>query len=194
MIYTFKNMLFNDKVYAYSDPIDPVYGSAEKCRVCGGFTSSLEWIGEKYVKFSKKTVGDFTFGSCFPFLLSERAFLLIRDSVKGILGFREVHDKTNRRFYCPKIETCVARIDEEKSGFIRAKSDLAVCSSCGIGATIKHYDKIVIDEIQMQDICILGNLPGTTLFNENLLQLVRDNKLTNVEEIEITKYKCPWGQ
>jgi len=44
----------------------------------------------------------------------------------------------------------------------------------------------------MKDICILGNLPGTIIFNDIFLDILMENQLSNVKAINIEEYKCPW--
>jgi len=114
MLYTFDNALFDDKEYAFSDPINPKYGSAQICNTCGKYISQATWENPRVVKFSKNKIGDFLFGSCFPFLLNKKTYDLLNNKIKGIIEFKGVIDKNNTEYYLPELEICPAEIDEQE--------------------------------------------------------------------------------
>ncbi|MRS05235.1 hypothetical protein EG832_18775, partial [bacterium] len=89
-----KGMRFGTK-WTYGEVMDPVnYGSSQKCPICGGPVSGLNWLPPHYVKISSakpQKWSDFVWGAGFPLLISERFKEIYHiEGMKGIVSFSPV--------------------------------------------------------------------------------------------------------
>src|ERR1700679_2013490 len=71
--YVLDNDLFNDSEFAYGEKIEVInYGPATKCEECGCYLTMKKWLPPYNVKVSKKTIGDFIFGTLTSFIISAK--------------------------------------------------------------------------------------------------------------------------
>ncbi|MCX7747061.1 MAG: hypothetical protein N2645_09250 [Clostridia bacterium] len=201
--YVINRNLFNDSDYAYGEEVEHKTGEFEKCEECGKPISMRKWLPPLKAKLSRPSYGDFVFGTFSTFLVSERFKLEYESSgLKGIKEFEKVDiSKVNRikstspqppSYYNVIVERSSAKIDEEKSKFVRS-SDVA-CDNCRVGGVVSSFEGLFLKEetIENDDIFCTYVFPGTFIVTQKFYDFVIDKGFTNIILVPAEEYIAPW--
>jgi hypothetical protein len=195
--YVISNHLFDDRTFAMAEEKDPQYDRAPRCEKCGAPIGMRKWLPPYQVKLSKKKIGDVTFGSVFPFLLSRRAAEAIqKHELKGVIEMIavEIVNHPDVGLYWPVIQSQdTLLIDEVKSGVIR-NADPPQCPFCHVGATLYWFDYLVPikDTWKGQDLLIPPQFPGFVVVSERFVAMIKEERLTNFKFTLMEQFPCPW--
>lgn len=195
--YTFKNSLFNDSKFAYGEQREENFntGEAKVCTDCGNAVSMLEWLPPYDVTVSKKKLGDFIYGTYVGFVVSQRVKDKIeQSSLKGLDIFKRVdlyHKKKllQEDYFYPEIPLINAFIDLRKIEL----EDKNLCGTCQKGGSIiNKINGIYFSNAEKitEDIFFTTALgQSTIIISENFKNIIELNSFTNVDLIDVSKYK-----
>lgn len=183
------------KHWAYGMPSKgAVYGEAPRCPICGNFVGVKKWLPPheiEIVQADPNRLGDFLWGSFYPFLISERLHQIIRE--ERIQGFDQVYEPatvtksrgrkkanlllTDPTYRAVEIHWNGANVDDEASGIVRVD----VKCTYDRGSCVR-YDRILLDETTWDgsDIFNPRGLPGRILVSERMKQIITAYSITNV--------------
>lgn len=193
--------IFDDKKYAYTEPIEIVTGEVGPiCPKCGAPVGWLDWIEPRRVKLSKPKYGDFVYG--LRMLVSENFKNAYEKSkLKGIKEFLPVNVmKVNylgkkpfpqTRYYSISLMYSLAKVDLNKSkitGQVRERH----CDLCmPKRTTIDEVDGLYIDDSNWkgEDIFHLYEMGSTIFVSQKFVDFCLENKFGNFKCINTKDYK-----
>lgn len=191
------NSRFRDTSFAYGEErqIDYNTGSSQFCSECGNPISMLEWLPPFDVTVSKKTLGDFIFGTYVGLIISERVKDLFSESdLRGMFRFRSVDlyfrgKQLIERYYYPEIKIINAFVDSTRI----VLEDGMTCSKCQKGNTIlKKIDGINFENPDQitEDIFFTTAIgQSTIIISEKFKDFIKRNEFTNASFIQASDYK-----
>lgn len=173
-------------------------GEPELCPVCGKPVSMLDWLPPHEIMLSTvklQKLGDFLWGSIFPFLISDKVKQLIAENdIKGI----KVHNKPvtianhdyqqnkvfPKTYYKVKVEWNGANRDDRLSG---ASYSRDVCPYCRSGSIGEKMTSIVLDELSWNglDVFEARGIPGLVIVTDRFNDLLAKHKILNYRAVPI---------
>ena len=193
--------IFDDKYYAYAEPIEQVTGNvAPKCPKCGEAVGKLDWFEPRKIKLSKPKYGDFVYGV--RLLVSENfKNAYEKSNLKGIKEFLPVNVvKVNRlgkkplpemRYYTINLMYSFATIDLDKSK-IYGKPMGRYCELCKrTGIWINEIDGLYIDDSNWkgEDIFHIYEMGSTIFISQKFVDFCLDNNFSNFKCINTRDYQ-----
>lgn len=191
------NSRFNNTSFAYGEEKDIEFktGNAKYCEECGNAISMLEWLPPYDINISKKSIGDFIFGTFVGVIVSKRVKMLYeKSSLIGLTNFRRVNiyyrnKKMDVEYYYPEIDLVSVFVDLNLLDIEKKTT----CNFCQIGDSV--INKINgISFLQHDNIGkdIFFNIPlgqADIFVSEAFKNFIESNNLTNTILIEISKYR-----
>lgn len=198
---------FNDRgnKYAYCEQAEKFKtGESLKCPNCKKSLGILPWLPPRNLKFSKTQIGDFSFGTVFPFIVSEKFRSVFEDNkLTGIKKFHKVQvTKVGRqegtafkqRYYLPQIENSFTEVDFLKSNI--SYGGVSTCAVCCKGmAPYYGFNGLVLKEetYDGKDIFSPYQLRGFEWISEKFREVMLQNDITNFKATESAEYYEDFG-
>lgn len=200
--YFVENPRFDTSEFGYGDHFGATnFGPAQVCESCGSFLTMLRWISPHRMKVSRRTLGDFVFGTFVNFIVSSRFRALYQqEQLTGIQAFHpvEAYFRSSRlaeSYFYPEIIMSDARIDLELSGF-EFNNGQSECEACQKnGRIIRKWDGVYFEQPDKIDFDVFNTkvLGETPVVSERFKEVVQGHRLSNISLIISSKYSTTWS-
>jgi hypothetical protein len=195
--YIIINNLFDDSQFAFGEHREINYNTSDPkiCKECGYPISMLEWLPPYEINVSKKSLGDFIFGTHVGFIVSKKfKNQFEQTNLKGLDSFKKVdlyyrNQLLPEEYYYPEITLLTAFVDINRISF----EEKYLCNTCQKGSSIlSRINGITfINPVEISDDVFFTSAIGqsTVIVSQNFKDFIEENGFTNVKLIEASKYE-----
>jgi hypothetical protein len=182
--------------WAFADVVDPIYGKAPRCKVCGQLIGMRPWLPPRKAKLSAGTKtrepADAVTGPGFTGFMASRRFVTAfeRAALRGIDSWEPVDlegfSPDAYSFGVMPVPTVIARLSEMGALFDGEPPSCPRCQQ----AVLTSYSGVVVNDESWagQDFFQLTN-PSILLASERFADLVAMGKFTGFDLVPAAEYR-----